>query len=41
MRSQGRGHGVRWECKQGKLKLKKYDGGKQGEKWLPIEHLGQ
>ena len=41
MRSQGRGHGVRWECKQGKLKLKTYDGGKQGEKWLPIEHLGQ
>ena len=41
MRSQGRGHGVRWECKKGKLKLRKYDGGEVGEKWLPIEHLGQ
>tara|TARA_R110002096_G_scaffold65319_1_gene159098 strand:+ start:397 stop:696 length:300 start_codon:yes stop_codon:yes gene_type:complete len=41
MRSQGRGHGVRWECKRGKLKLRKYDGGEVGEKWLPIEHLGQ
>ncbi len=41
LRSQGRGHGARWECKQGKLKLKKYDGGTSGEKWLPIEHLGK
>ena len=41
MRSQGRGHGVRWECKKGKLKLRNYDAGQDGEKWLPVEHLGK
>jgi len=41
MRSQGRGHGVRWECKKGKLKLRHYDAGQDGEKWLPVEHLGE
>ena len=41
MRSQGRSHGVRWECKKGKLKLRNYDAGKDGEKWLPVEHLGK
>tara|TARA_B100000427_G_scaffold32549_1_gene23758 strand:- start:189 stop:518 length:330 start_codon:yes stop_codon:yes gene_type:complete len=41
MRSQGRGHGARWECKKGKLKLRQYDGGKDGMKWLPVEHLGK
>ena len=41
MRSQGRGHGVRWECKKGKLKLRHYDGGVDGMKWLPVEHLGE
>ena len=40
MRSQGRGHGVRWECKKGKLRLRHYDGGVDGMKWLPVEHLG-
>ena len=41
LRSQGKMHvGARWECKQGKLKLRKYDGGTSGEKWLPVEHLG-
>ena len=41
MRSQGRGHGVRWECKKGKLKLRHYDAGQDGKKWLPVEHLGE
>ena len=41
MRSQGRSHGVRWECKKGKLKLRSWDAGKDGEKWLPVEHLGK
>ena len=41
MRSQGRGHGVRWECKKGKLKLRHYDAGQDGEIWLPVEHLGK
>ncbi len=41
MRSQGRGHGVRWECKKGKLKLRHYDAGQDGKKWLPVEHLGK
>ena len=42
LRSQGKMHvGARWECKQGKLKLRKYDGGTSGEKWLPVEHLGK
>ena len=40
-RSQGRSHGVRWECKKGKLKLRHYDAGQDGEKWLPVEHLGE
>ena len=40
MRSQGRSHGVRWECKKGKLKLRQYNGGVDGMKWLPVEHLG-
>ena len=40
MRSQGPDHGVRWECKKGKLKLRHYDGGVDGMKWLPVEHLG-
>ena len=39
MRSQG-GAGVRWECKKGRLVLKKFDGGVIGKKWLPVEHLG-
>ena len=41
MRSQGRSHGVRWECKKGKLKLRHYDAGQDGKKWLPVEHLGK
>ena len=41
MRSQGTGHGTRWECKKGKLKLRHYDAGKDGMKWLPVEHLGK
>ncbi len=41
MRSQGRGHGVRWECKKGKLKLRHYNSGVDGMKWLPVEHLGE
>ena len=40
-RSQGRSHGVRWECKKGKLKLRHYDAGQDGEIWLPVEHLGK
>ena len=39
MRSQGKSHGTRWECKKGKLKLRHYDAGQDGEKWLPVEHL--
>ena len=39
MRSQG-GEGVRWECKKGRLVLRKYDGGVIGKKWLPVQHLG-
>ena len=41
MRSQGRGHGVRWECKKGKLKLRHFNAGQDGKKWLPVEHLGK
>ena len=41
MRSQGSGHGTRWECKKGKLKLRQFDAGKEGKKWLPVEHLGK
>ena len=41
MRSQGRDHGVRWECKKGKLRLSHYDGGIDGMRWLPVEHLGE
>ena len=40
MRSQGE-HGARWECKKGKLRLRRYDGGVDGTKWLPVEHLGE
>jgi|TARA_B110000114_G_C14829486_1_gene292052 hypothetical protein len=40
MRSQG-ADGARWECKKGKLKLRHYDGGVDGMKWLPVEHLGK
>ena len=40
MRSQG-ADGARWECKKGKLKLRHYDGGVDGMKWLPMEHLGE
>lgn len=40
LRSQGRSGGARWECKKGKLVLRKYDTGKDGTKWLPVEHLG-
>ena len=40
LRSQGKG-GVRWECKKGKLKLRQFDGGVDGMKWLPVEHLGE
>ena len=39
MRSQGQ-DGARWACKTGKLKLRHYDGGVDGMKWLPVEHLG-
>ena len=39
-RSQGE-HGARWECKKGKLRLRRYDGGVDGTKWLPVEHLGE
>lgn len=42
MRSQGQMHvGARWECKTGKLMLRKYKVGNTSEKWLPIEHLGK
>ena len=41
MRSQGHLNvGARWECRKGKLVLRKYAGGKLGEQWLPVEHLG-
>jgi len=41
MRSQGHLHqGARWECKTGKLVLRKYNAGQDGNKWLPVEHLG-
>ncbi len=41
MRSQGHLNvGARWECRKGKLVLRKYDTGVTGEKWLPVEHLG-
>ncbi len=39
LRSQGEA-GARWECRQGKLRLRRYDGGVDGEKWLAVEHLG-
>jgi len=39
MRSQGQ-DGARWACKTGKLKLRHYDGGIDGMKWLPVDHLG-
>ena len=39
MRSQGQ-DGARWECKTGKLKLRHFDAGELGLKWLPIDHLG-
>jgi len=40
LRSQGHSVGTRWECRQGKLVLRKYDTGKTGDQWLPVEHLG-
>ena len=39
MRSQGQ-DGARWECKTGKLKLRHFNAGELGFKWLPIDHLG-
>ena len=39
-RSQGQ-DGARWECKTGKLKLRHYDAGELGLKWLPVDHLGE
>jgi hypothetical protein len=41
LRSQGTAVGTRWECGQGKLVLRKFDAGKDGDKWLPVEHLGK
>ena len=41
LRSQGHSVGSRWECAKGKLVLRKYDTGKTGNKWLPVEHLGK
>ena len=41
LRSQGHAVGTRWECAKGKLILRKYDTGKTGDKWLPVEHLGK
>ena len=41
LRSQGHAVGTRWECAKGKLVLRKYDTGKTGEKWLPVQHLGK
>ena len=41
LRSQGTAVGTRWECGQGKLVLRKFDAGNDGEKWLPVEHLGK
>ena len=41
LRSQGHAVGTRWECAKGKLVLRKYDTGKTGDKWLPVEHLGK
>jgi hypothetical protein len=41
IRSQGHLYvGARWECRQGKLVLRKYKGGNLEETWLPIQHLG-
>tara|TARA_R110000796_G_scaffold61047_2_gene141250 strand:- start:6956 stop:7267 length:312 start_codon:yes stop_codon:yes gene_type:complete len=40
LRSQGDSVGTRWECKKGKLVLRKYDTGSTGNQWLPVEHLG-
>lgn len=41
LRSQGTAVGTRWECGQGKLVLRKFDAGQDGDKWLPVEHLGK
>ena len=41
LRSHGHAVGTRWECAKGKLVLRKYDTGKTGEMWLPVEHLGK
>ena len=41
LRSHGHSVGTRWECAKGKLVLRKYDTGKTGDKWLPVEHLGR
>ena len=40
LRSQGHSVGTRWECAKGKLVLRKFDAGQDGNKWLPVEHLG-
>jgi len=41
LRSQGTAVGTRWECGQGKLVLRKFNAGQDGDKWLPVEHLGK
>ncbi len=41
LRSQGHSVGTRWECARGKLVLREYSAGKDGNKWLPVEHLGK
>ena len=41
LRSQGTAVGTRWECGQGKLVLRKFNSGQDGDKWLPVEHLGK
>ena len=38
---QKRGVGSRWECAKAKIVLRKFDAGKDGTKWLPVEHLGK
>lgn len=39
--TRSQGPGARWACKKGKLKLRHFDAGVEGMKWLPIEHLGE
>jgi hypothetical protein len=41
LRSQGTAVGTRWECGKGKLVLRKFNAGKDGDKWLPVQHLGK